>query len=78
MAVQVKNNNGKVITLLNPSEKSRKFASELKGNIRYTNDGKLKSGKNGELGLSDTQRAYRSGYLQARKDSAKAYKSKRK
>ena len=66
---------GKTITLLNPSEKGKKFASELRDNTRYTNDNKKKADKDGVLlSLSDTQRAYRSGYLDARKDSANCYK----
>ena len=78
MAVKVKNNKGRIVTLLNPSEKASKYAYELKNNIRTTNDGRFKPDKNGDLGLSDTQRSYRSGYLQARKDSANAFKSRKK
>lgn len=66
---------GKTITLLNPSEKGEKYADELRNNIRYTNDGKYKADKDGVVdSLSKTQRAYRSGYLDARKDSANCYK----
>ena len=74
MAVYVKNRRGKRITLLNPSEKSRKFAVELKHNVAITNDGIKKKTKTGKVKhLSDTQKAFRSGYLQARKDNAKAF-----
>lgn len=73
---KVRTNNGKTITLLNPSEKAGKYAAELKTGIRYTNEGGYKADANGDVGLSDTQRAYRSGYLDARKDDAKAFKSK--
>lgn len=63
--------------LLNPAGKGRKFAAELKSNKHYTNDGKTKVTKSGKLKrLTDTERSYRSGYLQARQDSAKAFKSK--
>ena len=74
MAVTVQNKKGDFVKLLNPSEKASKFADELKTGMRYTNDGRLKPDKNGDVGLSNTQRAYRSGYLDARKDSAKAWK----
>lgn len=70
---KVKTKKGTVVTLLNPAQKAKKFADELGTNMHYTNDGKYKPDKNGEIGLSAGQRAYRSGYLDARKDSAKAY-----
>ena len=69
---------GKTITLLNPAQKARKFADELSTGMHYTNDGKYKPDKNGEIGLTDAQRAYRSGYLDARKDGAKVYKYNKK
>lgn len=78
MAVTVQNKKGDFIKLLNPSEKAEKFADELKTGMRYTNDGRLKADKNGDVGLSKTQRAYRSGYLDARKDNAKAHKHNKK
>ena len=76
MAVTVKNRKGKNVTLLNPSEKASKFAGELSTGIRKTNDGRYKADKNGDVGLSKVQRAYRSGYLDARKDNASAWKAK--
>ena len=78
MSVVVTNKKGKRVTLLNPAEKGEKYAYELRTNIRTRNDGSFKPDKNGELGLTKTQRAYRSGYLAARKDSAACYKAKRK
>jgi len=78
MAVKVTRKDGKQITLLNPSEKARKYANELSTGIRKTNDGNYKPDKNGDVGLSNVQRAYRSGYLDARKDSAKAWKHNQK
>ena len=75
MAVKIRGNNGKMITLLNPSEKGEKFADELRNGIRYTNDGRYKVDKNGTvLGLTPEQRAYRAGYLAHSKDSARAWK----
>ena len=71
---KVRTKKGDYITLLSPSEKSKKYASELKTGIRYTNSGEYKPDKNGDVGLSREGRAYRSGYLDARKDSAKARK----
>lgn len=78
MAVLVETRKGKKIFLLNPSEKAGKFASELKHGIRFTNAGEMKVDRNDNpLTLTDEQRAYRSGYLQSRQDSAKVYKYKK-
>lgn len=74
MSVQYKTKKGKVITLLNPSEKGKKYATELKTGVRVTNDGLIKSPSE----LNDEQRAFRGGYLQAQKDSANAYKARQK
>jgi hypothetical protein len=68
------NSQGKPVTLLNPAEKSRKYAKEIKDNRRYTNDGRLKTDKAGTpLSLDEKQRSYRAGYLDSRSDNAKAY-----
>ena len=69
---------GKEVVLLNPSEKAGKFANELKTGIRKTNNGEYKADKNGDVGLSVQGRAYRAGYLDARKDNAKAFKHNKK
>lgn len=46
---------------------------------KYTNSGTLKQNENGKaVTLGKKERAYRSGYLAARKDSAACYKAKRK
>ncbi len=77
MAVFWKNKKGREICLLNPSEKARKFADELGNGVKQTNTGMIKFGKNGQpVKLTDSEKSFRSGYLQARKDSAKAFKSK--
>ena len=55
---------GKKLVFLNPSEKGKRFARQLKS-------GKDQKGNT----LSDTAKAWRSGYLAARQDSAKAYKA---
>ena len=68
VGVKVKTKSGKTFTLLNPSEKGAKAAVELRsGRNIYT----------GEY-LSDTQLAFRSGYLAAQKDSAQCFNAKRK
>lgn len=64
---------GKTITLLNPSQKAEKYACELRERHAMTNDGRFKADEDGPFPLTDTQKAYRSGYLDARKDSARAY-----
>ncbi len=70
---------GKIFTLLNPAEKAKKAVKELKTGKRYTNDGQPKRGRNGQqLKVTKEGKAWRSGYLNARKDNANAYKAKRK
>ncbi len=80
MAVVVFNKSKrKNVTLLNPAEKGRKFSAELKAGIHATNDGRIKKGKNGKsIRLSDTQKAYRAGYLASRSDNAKCFKANKK
>ncbi len=75
--VTVTFNDGSSVTLLNPSGKAEKFVKELKEDKRYTNDGKVKKDKDGnEMHLTSEQRAYRSAYIKALSDNAKAYKAK--
>lgn len=64
MATRITTKSGKTVALLNPSEKSRKYASDL--HKKCDRDGVV---------LSDTQLSYRSGYLKAREDSGRAYAS---
>lgn len=79
MSFVTTNRDGKRIALLNPAEKGDKFAKELKIGFKRTNLGtfKLDRDKNG-IRLNDKERAYRSGYLDARKDSANCYKANQK
>ena len=77
MSVKVKTQSGKTITLLNPSEKAEKFAKELKHGVKRTNSGSFKLNKGKAIKLTPTEASYRSGYLDARQDNAKAYKSKK-
>lgn len=70
---------GRKFALLTPHGKGAKYATELKENRRRTNDGLVKKDKNGkEQRLTKQQKAFRSGYLQAQTDSARAYKAKNK
>lgn len=78
MAVKVKSRSGKTVTLLNPSEKGAKYAKELKLGYKRTNDNKFKLDKSGRgIKLDERQRAYRSGYLAAQKDSANCYNARK-
>lgn len=71
--------NGKMICLLSPKRKGNKYAAELRDNRRYTNSGKTKIAQNGKpLTLNKQQKAFRCGYLTARKDIGKAFKAKNK
>ena len=79
MAVKVKSKSGKTVTLLNPSEKGAKFAKELKQNRKRTNAGAFKLDDNKKsIPLTAVEKAYRGGYLDARKDSAKCYNAQKK
>ena len=73
MAKTIVTKKGKFVTLLNPAEKAKKAANELKLGLRFTNDGAVKSTE-----LTHSEAAYRMGYLNARRDNANAYKAKRK
>ena len=68
MAHIIKRKNGSDIVLRNPAEKSKRFARQLKNGC-VTETGEA---------LSDEEKAYRRGYLNARNDNAKAYKSNKK
>ena len=79
MSKTIKTKKGKTIVLLNPAEKGKKFAAELGSKYRLTNEYEVKCDKSGNpLELSKEARAYRSGYLAARKDSANCYKAQQK
>ncbi len=73
MAILVYNRKGRPVTLLNPKEKNDKFASEMRNDIRLTNNAEVKG-----YGLTAVQKAYRAGYRECFKDTAKAYYSKYK
>ena len=68
MARRIKTASGITITLRNPAEKAKRYASQMKaGKVRET-------GK--KLGPVDM--AYRAGYLDARKDNAKCFNAQGK
>lgn len=70
---------GNELIFLNPAEKARKYADELGNRAHQTNDGYIKFDPFGKrIPLSDVQASFRSGYLAARKDSAKLYNWKKK
>lgn len=63
--IYAKNKKGRWVRLLNPDQRGRKYSKELH------------LGQEVDTGkpLRNTQKAFRSGYLKAREDNAKAYKS---
>ena len=63
----IRKDTGEAFTVFNPSEKSQKYAYDLHIGIDSVSGEKLTTAK----------KAWRSGYLQARKDNAKAYKAKK-
>lgn len=70
----VETRSGKKIRLLTPDQKGAKAAVELKKGVKLTNFGQVKYKDNGEpMKLTKVERAYRAGYLDSRKDNAKAY-----
>lgn len=65
--------------LLNPAQKARKYSVELKHGVGLTNELRRKRTKTGSIQkINKTQRAYRAGYLDARKDNAGMFKFKKK
>ncbi|MCM1556217.1 MAG: hypothetical protein NC087_01645 [Anaeroplasma bactoclasticum] len=70
---------GKQVCLLNPNEKGKKYSTELKSNTKQTNAGTIKKDSTGKpLKLTEKERMFRVGYLNARKDNANAFKAKQK
>lgn len=66
---------GKDKRILTNAQKGYKYANELRTGYRETNDGDMKFDRNTGMAieLTDTQKAYRSGYLEARRDIGKAF-----
>lgn len=78
-----KNNRGRDVTLLNPHEKNVKYRNELQLGKKITVDSAIakaaneksplvvKTKKSGKpITLSDTQKAFRAGYLKAQQEQA--------
>ena len=75
-ATDVTFSDGSTKRLLTPCGKGAKYAAELHEGVHYTNTGRVKTNQNGVARrITDTEAAYRSGYLAAQKDSARAYKA---
>lgn len=76
--VELIGKSGKKVYLLNPSERGRKYAIEMRSKRALTNDGKRKyySRTGQKMYLTKEQMAFRAGYLQHQKDSSKVFKSK--
>lgn len=69
---------GTSTVLLTPAGKGEKYANELKSGVRTYNDGTIKRDEfNMPVDLTDSQRAYRSGYLDAQKDNARLFNAKK-
>ena len=74
MAVVGKGKKGQDVVLLNPSEKGTKYCLELTSKKHFYNNLTPKKDENGrDKLLSPEAKAYRKGYIQAQKDSAKVY-----
>ena len=67
MAHIIRTKNGKKIVLRNPAEKGKRYARQMKSGFIHETGEKLKK----------EDYSYRAGYLDSRRDSAKAYKSKK-
>lgn len=77
--VYVTTRTGKKVRLLNPAQKRAKYVVELKTGEHYTNTGQKKTDDRGHVKkLTKREAAWRSGYLQAAQDNAKAYKHNQK
>ncbi|MCM1437653.1 MAG: hypothetical protein NC131_00375 [Roseburia sp.] len=67
---------GVTTTLLTPSGTATKYAAELAMGVKITNSGEFKQDADGnEMQLTPAQRAFRAGYIEARKASARLYNS---
>lgn len=73
---KTKSRSGKPITLLNPAEKGEKYANELRMGVKVTNDGVIKTKDGCPIPLTEEDKRFRNGYLNARKDNVNAWKSK--
>lgn len=66
-------------SFLNPAQRAKKFACQLKTNTLITNEGVVKKGPNGSIMQPSARgKSFMQGYLTARSDNSKAYNSKKK
>ena len=70
--IYVKDSQGRMIPKFNPAEKAYNYARALKTGEYYH------VRKNRTIKLTEKQKAYMQGYLDARKDQAEAYKHNQK
>lgn len=68
MSTVIKTKSGHKVVLLNPAEKAKRYARQMKtGKVTET-----------KKTLTSNEMAFRAGYLSARSDEAKAYNASRK
>lgn len=61
---------------LNPNQRGRKYAYELKKGVECSHTGRIYHNQKGEVfPLSSKQKTYRHGYLDARRDNANSWKN---
>lgn len=69
---------GQTKVLLNPHGKYVKAQAELQQGVKFTNDGRTKVDRKGNVQkLTAKERAFRAGYIAAIIDQSKAFNSKR-
>lgn len=74
---RVIDSDGVAKTLLTPAGKTAKAVLELRSGVRMTNDGQVKTNKNGTpQKLTKAQKAYRRGRVDQARDSAKCFNAK--
>ena len=74
VGTKIVDSDGVTKTLLTPAGKTAKAAEELRRGVKITNDGQVKTNKNGKpQKLTKAQKAYRRGRLDQARDSAKCY-----
>ena len=76
VGTKIIDSDGKVTVLLTPAGKTAKAAEELRRGVKMTNDGQVKTDKNGNpMKLTKAERSYRAGRLDQAKDSANCWKA---
>lgn len=76
VGTKIIDSDGVTKVLLTPAGKTAKAAEELRRNVKLTNEGKVKTNKDGTpQQLTAVERASRAGRLAQAKDSAKCWKA---